>query len=627
MLSQTYSEERLSEILIPHEQLHPYPAASERKEWEALRDTVREAHIARGEAALGYEWPTILAVRHLDFVREGDRTRHAAASFDRRKKLVDLVLAECVEAKCRFLDDILNGIWAICEESFWGVPAHLGRQKATGGLPDVTKPTVDLFAAETSALLAWTVYLLAPQLESVSTRIVPRIEHEIQRRVLTPLMERDDFGWMGFQGRRVNNWNPWICSNWLTSALLIEKDAARRLAHVAKAMRALDNFVDPYPKDGGCDEGPSYWGRAGGALYDCLELLHSATGGHIDVYHEPLVREIGRFIYRVQIADRYFVNFADAPPLLCPCAGVVFGYGQRIGDPMMMALGAWAAQNQDIAQKGVTDSLGRALRVLFSLEDILAADPTSPLPRDVWLNEIQVMVARDCSGLSDGLFVAAKGGHNAESHNHNDVGHFIVYLDGKPLIVDVGVETYTAKTFSGQRYEIWTMQSAYHSLPTVNGVQQDTGRAFAASDVEYSAGDATAELRLGIVGAYPEGAGIKSWVRTVTLNRGRDVVVTDDFALASSSGDLTLSLMTPCDAYLGTDGQIVLAERPLPDGRASGAARVDYNADKLTASVEQVPIEDERLRGFWGEGLRRIVLKARNATAADTWSLRIAPRC
>ena len=218
------------------------------------------------------------------------------------------------------MDDITNGIWAICEESFWGVPAHISGQKAGTGLPDISEPIVDLFAAETSSLLAWIAYLIGPQLDTVSPLIVPRIKLEIDRRILTPLLQRDDFWWMGFNSptRRVNNWNPWICSNWLASTLLIEQDETLRARSVFKAIQALDNFIDQYPQDGGCDEGLGYWGRAGASLYDCLELLYSATDGQISVYDHPLIRNIGQYIYRVQINDRYFVNFADASAMIAP---------------------------------------------------------------------------------------------------------------------------------------------------------------------------------------------------------------------------------------------------------------------------------------------------------------------
>ena len=622
MLSQSYTEEKLKSILISREDWHPYPTAEERDGWESISESVRKAHIARGDSALGYEWPTVLAVRYLDFVRDGNRSRHNAISSGRRGSLLGLVIAECMEGKGRFADEIVNGIWAICEESFWGASAHLSPQKAGSGLPDVTDPIVDLFAAETSTLLAWTVYLLSPTLESVSKLVVPRIELEIDRRILTPLLEREDFGWMGFRGGRVNNWNPWICSNWLTSALLMEKDEERRLKLVAKAMRALDNFVDPYPKDGGCDEGPGYWGRAGASLYDCLELLYSATDGQINVYDDPLVRDMGRFIYRVQIHDQYFINFADAAAMLTPSASLVYGYGKRINDPDMMALGGWAAQKRDIRNRGVGDSIGRMLPALFSLEEVLSAEANPPLPQDVWLDQIQIMVARDKAGTSDGLFVAVKGGHNAESHNHNDVGNLVVYVDGQPVLIDAGVETYTAKTFSSKRYEIWTMQSQYHNLPTINGVQQSPGGTFAARDVSHRADDQMAEITLDIAGAYPEEAGVNTWTRTVTLNRGSDINIVDACDLKGISGDTAIYFLTPCEVVLH-DGKIDLKVSELSGDRMSGAAQIHYESDKLAASIEEIIVEDRRLRGIWGDRLTRIVLKAKNLSQKDAWKIKV----
>lgn len=619
MLSQIYNEEKLRSVLTARENWHPHPTAAERGYWESINESVRNAHIERGEKGLGYEWPTILAVRYLDYVRDGNRSRHSAVSFGRRNTLVDLVIAECMEGKDRFMDDIVNGIWAICEESFWGVPAHLGGS----GLADVANPIVDLFAAETSSLLAWTIYLLGSKLDNVSKLVIPRIELEIDQRILTPLMGRD-FGWMGFNGRRVNNWNPWICSNWLATALIMEKDAERRLKLVERAVRSLDNFIDPYPKDGGCDEGPGYWGRAGASLYDCLEILYSATDGEIDFYRDPLVQNIAKFIYRVQIHDQYFINFADAAARLTPSAFLVYGFGKRINDSSMMALGRWAAHKRDVYSSGLSDSIGRMLPAIFSLEEVMEKDANPPLPRDVWLDEIQVMVVRDNEGKSDGLFVAAKGGHNAESHNHNDVGSLVVYMDGKPVLMDAGVEAYTAKTFSSRRYEIWTMQSAYHNLPTINGVQQAPGGQYAARNASYQSDDDMAEISLDIAGAYPEKANVSEWMRIITLRRGVDITITDTCNLKEVSGDTVMHLLTPCDVVIQEDGLIDLRASELSGGRLSGSAQIKYDESKLTASTEDISVEDGRLRGIWGDRLTRINLKANNPLPKDSWKLQIA---
>jgi hypothetical protein len=208
-----------------------------------------------------------------------------------------------------------------------------------------------------------------------------------------------------------------------------------------------------------------------------------------------------------------------------------------------------------------------------------------------------------------GLTLAAKGGHNAESHNHNDVGHFIVFADGHPVIVDAGVETYTRKTFSAERYSIWTMQSQYHSLPTVNGVMQSNGRQFRAGNVSYRADDRAAIFSLDIAGAYPPAAGLKTWQRTLALQRHGEVLIEEHYALARTPKGMALHLLTPCRPIV-RHGLITLAPRALPGGRKSGAARLVYQADRLAATVETIALEDANMQRIWGDRLFRIVLRA-----------------
>ncbi len=192
-----YSAGKLAGILMPRDQWKPYPRLADRAAWLGLPADVKQKLLENGEAQLGKTWPTLPATLFLEYKRIGNRSHYEAVCSARRGMLTSLVLAECVEGKGRFLDDIANGIWTICEESFWGYPAHMGAQKAGSGLPDVAEPIVDLFAAETSAQLAWISYLLGPALDKVSPLIQPRIHLEVNRRILTPNFERVDFGWMG----------------------------------------------------------------------------------------------------------------------------------------------------------------------------------------------------------------------------------------------------------------------------------------------------------------------------------------------------------------------------------------------------------------------------------------------
>ena len=635
MLQQRYSLIDLRGLLIPRAEYHPHPTIEDRNTWAGLPEAVRTAHIQRGEEYLNFDYPSLPATLFLQYSRMGNRRNYERPHFERRGALEMLVTAECIEGEGRFLDDIANGIWAICEETYWGVPAHIRVQRAGTTLPDAAEPTVDLFAAETGNLIAWAYYLLGDRLDGVSPVIRERMSLELERRILTPLYERDDFHWMGFSLRagqqRVNNWNPWICSNWLSAVLLMESDETRRRETVHKIMRSVDNFIDPYPADGGCDEGPSYWGKAGASLFDNLELLHSASAGRIDLYAEPLIQEIGRFVYRVHIDEDYSINFADAPALVYPDGVLVYRYGERIRDPQMMQHGLWLAQRQKLQERGYgangdirQNNFQRLLRGLFSLAELPTAPVSPPQMRDVFLPVIEVMVARDSAGNTGGFTLAAKGGHNNESHNHNDIGNFVVYRDGKPLLVDAGVETYTAATFGPNRYDIWTMQSAYHSLlPTVDGVMQSPGSDFAASDVSYRSDDAVAELSLEMAGSYPPAAKISAWKRTARLERGAGVTISDDYALAGSAEEVTVSLVTPCAVDISQPGVIKLSERQILDGRVSASGQVTYDSSIFTAALETVTLTDERMGGTWGSELYRVVLTAQNPAQRGKWTYRV----
>ena len=613
LLSKAYPPEKLKQILISPEKWHPFPTIQERKQWQNISPEIQNYLIKRGENGLNFEWPALPATLFLEFARNGNRSNYQNVRNERRNTLSDLVIAECVEGKERFLDDIVNGIWVVCEETYWGVPAHLNIQKAGNGLPDVEEPTVDLFVGETANLLSWTYYLLGEKLDKVSPLVRPRIEREMKIRVLEPCLTRDDFWWMGFRGGIVNNWNPWCNSNWLTTIMVFEKDQHKRFVAFEKIVRSLDKFIDVYHDDGGCDEGPGYWGRAGASLFECLELLYSATDGKFNVYDNPLIQEIGKYIYRAHINGDYFVNFADAAAIVNVAGDIVYRYGKRIDDDQLTAFGAFSAFKRKQSDFGINSSLGRQLPAIFGAKDLFETKPVQPLLRDVWMKDLQFMTARSEAGSEQGLFVAAKGGHNDESHNHNDIGNFIVYLDGRPMIIDVGVETYTKKTFSSQRYEIWTMQSAFHNLPTIDGVMQEPGRKYEAQNVKYKSTDKLAEMELDISSSYPAKTNLKSWQRTIRLNRGKNLKIKDSFQLKNSTNNLNTSLMTPCDVSINQN------KIELKDKKTGRILFVEFKSKKMIAEVEEIKLEDTRLKSVWGEKIYRILLKVKSSVKKDTW--------
>jgi len=621
ILTHSTNRQILNEALIQAPDWHPYPTISDREKWNVMPESVRIGYIKKAEQYLGKEWEILPATFFLDFVRNDNRTRYENMFFGRRQRLTCLVMAEVFENKGRFLDDIANGVWAICEESFWGVPAHIGAQKKGSGLPDITEPIIDLFAAETGELLAWTYYLTGDKLNQISPLIKERIELEEDRRIITPYLGRNDFWWMGFNGERaVNNWNPWINSNVLNIALILEKNKVRREDVVYKSMQSIDVFLNGYPDDGGCDEGPGYWGRAGGSLFDYLDLLYLSTGGKINIYNDLLIRKIGQFIYKAWIHDDYYINFADASAINQPEAGLVYRFGKRINDPVMIGFGSFLSIRQKNGRSSEDPDDGSLIRVIPDLlitNELQNEKPIEPFTADMWLPGLQVMAARSHPDSEKDLYFAAKGGHNAESHNHNDVGNFIVYADGRPLLIDIGVENYTAKTFSSNRYDIWTMQSQYHNLPTINGVQQAAGREYHAQNPQFSSTASKVSFSLDIAGAYPANAKVRSWNRRITLDRTKNLVLSEDYILSEWKEPVKLNIITAFNADVSKTGWIFLTDKR----NKSLVYEIIYDPVKFMVSDEEKEVTDDRLIPVWGNRLTRLVFTVKDKSLKGQYQL------
>ena len=626
LLSGKFTKDELKKVLVPQAQWAPFPKRDDRAGWAKADPVMMQAYLRKAESYLNYQWPSIPATKSLLIDRTGDRTQYETISFQKRDVLGTLLLAEIYENKGRFVDPIIDGVWSICEESFWGASAHLPKTKAYSGLMDASKPFVDLFAAETATYLAWVDYYVGDKLDAVSPQIRKRIYTETNNRVFQPLLTQPH-GWMtkNANGRPPNNWNPWICSNWLNAVLLLEKDDEKRTVSVHKLLDVLDEFVNPYPADGGCDEGPSYWGAAAASLYDNIALLNTASNGAFSyVYADEKFRNMGRFIYRAQISDRYFLNFADADPQPGMAATMIYRYGKAINDPDMMRFGAYYRKPDD----GTIGKFHyfRNFYALFMQDEFKKAAQSLPLPKNVYLPDLQVFAARDQAGTTTGFYVAAKGGHNDESHNHNDVGNYVVYYDGQPLLIDVGRGTYTRKTFSDQRYNIWYNCSDYHNVPTINGKTQPPGPEFKAGTIAYKAENAFTQFDVDMAGAYPKEAGVSRWQRTIRLNRGKNVQIADAITLTKADA-LTQHLMTCYPADVTKPGELLIHYQP--KGSTAKDFVVNYNPAQMQASVEKVKLDAPEDRGIitkWGDTIYRINFRVLTPKLSDKLNFSVAAK-
>lgn len=574
-----------------------YPPLSDRAAWEALPGAARWK--AAGEEALQNPaaMPELPLSLWLDFTHTGNRHRFEAPYFVRRRTVCALAMAEAVTDTGRFLPALADACWTICEESCWQVPAHnlYIRDTTPLPLPDLNRPVVDLFAAETGALLATVYGLFHDRLETYAPGLPARLHQEVTSLVLQPYLH-DHFWWMGGNGAQCNNWTPWCTQNVLLAAAQLETPE-KFPVYARQACESLDCFLHEYGEDGCSTEGAQYYGHAALTLYSAVEVLCAMLPGMFeDVWSESKIRNMAEYIVRIHVAGPYYLNFSDCSAKAGERGALEYLFGKRVNSPALMALAthdrtaALHAKDPDhLHHPDISEGINlyRHIRAAFAEDEILRFTAISPQPpRSVWYPSVGILAAH-CGGYTLGV----KAGHNADSHNHNDVGSFIVYYGAQPLLIDVGVETYTQKTFSPQRYEIWTMQSSWHNLPEFDPdgakYQQLPGAEFAAAAVTVAEDLRT--ISMDIAPAYGTVPGLGYYRRTVSLEE-TGITVRDRTDYPST---VALTLMSVEKPAL-RDNTLLLG--------SIGAVRF---AGSSPAEIEAVPIQDARLRTAWPDTLYR----------------------
>lgn len=592
ILQQNFSREQLAKNLVTSDQWIDYPAYTDREAWNKIGSPqIRANMIKRAEKALKHVWKPDLASDYFAFKRKGQiltgRANHLA--------LLSLTVGELLEGKGRFIDAIIDGAWFLCETS-WVHSAHAFFQKDKSGLPDPDEPTVELVVADIGAQMAWTYYFFKDEFDKNSKLIAKRIRNTVRERFIEPYFARTDYWWMGLNGQFVNNWNIWINYNILQAVMLLEDNQEKKTDEVYRILCSADRFIDCMPEDGASEEGPTYWGHAGANLIKYLDLMNRVTGGAMNVYDEEKIRNIGQYIYRVNICDNYFVNFSDAAAMCDIAAGSAYQYGKCIGDEGMMGFASnFAKTSQWLSYFGKNHILATVLDdVLLSSELLNYTDKKATFSSYYFKNS-QLMVTRDNKDVHQGMFVAAHGSNNGVSHNHNDVGSCMFYYNGKPVLIDVGVGTYTSKTFSSERYSIWTMQSGYHNLPTINGFDEHEGKEYKARDVKFNDTRNRTDFTLDIAGAYPKEANIQTWYRKYQLKRNREFSITDEWVLNEVKGETVFNFMTSCKVEQNGN------KLYLVNGKDKIVLK--YDSNNLWCKVEPITITDTNLLKTWKNGL------------------------
>ena len=602
-LSNHQSPENMLPYIVLNQAWVKYPAYADRNGWDTLTGENKRMIISRGERQLNYEWKTIKATDYLEYERSGNRNIMQHPNSENNEALSDLVLAELTEGKGRFIDQIINGVFYQTERTSWVLSAHLPLQESKRSIPYYNEQVVDLGSAELGAFLAWTYYFLREEMDKVSPIISQRLREDIYHKIILPYRNNNRFWWQGFHPREdglVNNWNPWCNFNVLQCMLLLENNPEQLGKDIYRTMTSVDKFINYVNADGACEEGPSYWGHAAGKLYDYLQLLHLATAGNISIFNNEMIRNMGEYISRSYVGNDWVVNFTDASAKFSSKGDLIYRYGKAVNSDEMMQFAAFLTKNNAHTLTFSIDFF-RTLESIYYNSELKQAKAGHSTPDVTIYPETQFYYFKN----NRQFFLATKGGHNAESHNHNDIGTCSLWFEETPILIDAGVGTYTRQTFGPERYDIWTMRSKYHNLPLINGVEQHESREYRAENVQYDTKKKTVSFN--IAKAYPEAAQIKSWIRSYRLEED-GLIIDDVFSLQKAIKPVEVNFMFWGEINTDTKGCILINTQ-------GKKMKLLYDSKMFTPSIETIEQPDTRLSKVWGSEIYRLTLKANKATA------------
>ncbi|WP_159706131.1 heparinase II/III family protein [Arthrobacter sp. 18067] len=580
----------------------------------------------QAEAEKGSPWPQPLVSDYARYFRDGNRTAYEGLVASRQQRLTRAVVMAAVAGPDRvgWLDEVIDGAYLLCEQSSWSWAAHDDVFTRSGEVvPDRTLPYLDLGAGEVVAQLAWLDLVLGDALDERAPGLRQRIRQETHDRVIRPFLDRFDWHWLGLHGD-VHNWNPWIHSNIIVAALLLVDDPGLQAQVIARCIEGLDRFLASIPADGAIDEGFAYWWNGAGRALEGLALLEEASGGVLNP-DLSVICALVAFPHRMHLGGRWFLNVADGPARAHEGLpwDMLHRWAVRLGDSEAAAHAAvfMDAEPDPDPRSG----LGRVLTSLTQLSSSKRRNEGSlgHVLRPSWgtyLQSVQIMVARQAPGTSDGLTLAAKGGHNGEHHNHRDVGSVVVAVDGVPLLVDAGQPTYTAQTFGPDRYQIRAMQSAWHSVPAPFGLEQGTGSSFAATVLqEPTPEDPT--LALGLGAAYGLDHA-EQWIRTSLMNRELGSVVIDDrWNLPAhppeGTHDVDITYLVAGTVRVGSDATATITSVGIPTVISHVGLHLRWKPATAVVLVDEWHLDDPLLSDIWGQKLTRIRFRMPEETRAS----------
>ena len=574
------SRQDLREILLRHPPRPLLPPLGSPIWQDATRKTLLASQlkelVRRADEEAGEPCPALTDDLYGDYVVHGVRLPFERIYFERRRRLARAAVALLAEGGPRRAESFLAKLRAIFEEESWALPAHV--HTPTGKDPR----TIDLFAAETANLMAECLDVFGAAIpEDLRADILRRLHDSVFKRYL----EEPSFWWTSVTG----NWNAVCHQGVIGAALAVVEDPDLLAALLHKAASRLPAFLAGYGSDGGCSEGPAYWVYGFGWFSVLNEQLETRTDGGLSLFaHDEKIPRIAAYGPAAVLSKHRVVNFADCGQTVVLRPSLLEYLGRRLDAPDCRDQ---AVENYAWLAAEPFDHDGQRVDLFFWLRHILRC-PASLAPtrsvgrRDRFFPDLSVWIVRGRDESGRLWELAAKGGHNDEHHNHNDVGGFILNVDGVPLVTEIGAPEYVREFFGPDRYGFLAARSLGHSLPLINGREQAAGGARRAHVLKSETNQGRVTFSTDIAAAYPPDTGCLAALRTIEFAKSEGVVRwTDRIALDSIRGATESALITHAsEVFIETPGLALIRHSgialELRTGEGTRWARVETHAYK-----------------------------------------------
>lgn len=504
------------------------------------------------------------------FSETGSRLEYEMVYFSKRRRLNTFAFMSLLKPENKAVrEELHNIIWSICDEYTWCLPAHLeGNPEMVGSEADEQETnlyTIDLFAAETaftlSEILQLTKHLLDPLLRN-------RMRQEINRRVLRPYMKQT-YGWE----TATHNWAS-VCAGSIGATALHLLNDQNALSHVLeRVLETMEYYLEGFNDDGTCLEGYGYWQYGFGYYVYFADLLKKKTNSHVDLFNKEKVHQIALFQQKTFLYKNKVVNFSDAQPSASIFLGLSHYLAHVFSDVEVPELELRAPYAEDH-----TSRWAPAFRNLLWFDPQLVGQPWQSA--SYYLQESQWLVSRH-EVMGAHFSFAAKGGHNAEPHNHNDIGHFILQRNHETYLKDLGSGVYNAAYFGDERYSFICTGSHGHSVPIINGKRQQAGETYHASVQSAHVNEEDVYFQLDMTHAYNVPT-LEKLTRTFTWEKAASPMLTlvDDYTYTQKPDEMIERLIAPVLAIEeDADGIILQGEEKL---------KMTYDKDQLLLKVNEL---------------------------------------